>query len=431
MKSHPSPNQTAVTRRQLLQRLAGASLFASGALSPGLLASARLSLAQGEVKTAPGKRRPTLVVVFLRGGLDGLNLVAPYADEDYHRYRPGLAIARPGENRGALPIDDTFGLHPACASLLPAFASGHMVAMHAVGHPDNTRSHFEEQDRLELMQSEAPIGHPGWLARYLSGTPAQGPIRAISLGTNIPRSLRGPEPVLALASLEAMVNGAGAGAGSMEALEELYGDVPGSELQELLGTNGRATLDAMRRLSEVASQPFEAKGKYPETALGTRMREASRLIRFGLDLDVIQIDFTGFDTHQNQPQPFQNRVAQLSQSLAGMHADLAGHMDDVLVLAVSEFGRTARVNGTQGTDHGNGNCILAMGNALRNPDGKPRGVLGDWPTLAKDALRENRDLRVTTDIRNVYAEILTKGLGVEDTSKILPNWKAKPAGLLV
>ena len=206
-----------------------------------------------------------------------------------------------------------------------------------------------------------------------------------------------------------------------------------SGARDLLAREGDATLDAMRRLSAVAAKPFESKGTYPNVALGAHLREAARLIDSDLGLEVIQIDHTGFDTHQNQSRAWNQLVTPLAQGLAAFFADVEarGRLDEVLVLAVSEFGRTARVNGTGGTDHGSGGCVLALGGQVKGPKGEPRGVIGDWPTLAKDALHESRDLRTTTDIRDVYAEALTAFMGVEQPDRVLRGWKGQPARYLV
>ncbi|QDV05443.1 hypothetical protein Poly30_09400 [Planctomycetes bacterium Poly30] len=404
--------------------------------------------AGGSAETAKSKRR-TVVIVFLRGGCDGLHLVVPYGDPDYAALRPGLAVREPGERGGVVPINELFGLHPAAAALSPLFASGALAALHAVGHPDNTRSHFEEQERWELAQVNAEVGAPGWLGRYLAhgGIEPRGPIRAIALGKGVPRSLRGPLPALAIDRLDELsVSGEAKGLdATMNALRRAYGEnradaeaaktssaARKSGARDLLRRDGDATLDAMRRLSEVAQTPFEPKGKYPRVALGQHLLEAARLVDSDLGLEVIQIDHGGFDTHQNQEPSWSNLVTPLSQGLAAFTADMEarGRMDEVLLLTISEFGRTARVNGTGGTDHGSGGCVLALGGPIQNHATPPKQVVGDWPTLSPSSLHENRDLKTVTDIRNLYAETLTRFLGVKDLTPILPTWTPTPLNLL-
>ncbi len=354
----------------------------------------------------------------------------------------------PGAPGGVLPINDLFGLHPAASALAPLFKSGVAAAVHAVGHPDNTRSHFEEQDRWELALLGAEIGAPGWLGRYLALEPKApaGPIRALALGKGVPRSLRGPLPALAISGLDELkVPGHAKGLdATMEALRRAYGKTAAkgeaaktsakarqSGARDLLRRDGEATLDAMRRLSTVAAEPFKVHGKYPGGALGAHLLEAARLIDADLGLEVIQIDHNGLDTHREQANAWAGLVTPLAQGLQAFTADLEARkrLDDVMVLVVSEFGRTMRVNGTRGTDHGSGGCMLAVGGRIRSKTGAPKEVLGDWPTLAKAALQENRDLRTTTDIRNIYAETLTGFLGVEDLGQVMPGWGASPIGL--
>lgn len=428
---------TKVSRRQLLRGAGGAALFA-GLSGPVLAGSPwTLRFANSEERVTPPGRKPTLVVIFLRGGADGLNFVVPHGDPEYYRLRPGLAIPRPGEQRGALDLGDGFGFHPGCAALMPLMKEGTLAALHAVGHPDNTRSHFAEQDRWELAHPSskdgADLGTPGWLGRYLAEAKPRGPIRAIALGSRIPRSLRGKVTALALPGLDQLARSGGESdlAATLRALESAYGNGQGSAgLKGALSGNGHSTLEAMERLGKVAANPRKLKGNYPAGKFGQHMSEVARLVHADLGLEVIQAEINGFDTHQNQAGPFNQRMQTLAQGLAALRMDLSERLDDVLVLTVSEFGRTARVNGTRGTDHGSGSCLIAMGGAVRMKDAAPRGVLGDWPTLSKDALRGERDLRVTTDIRNVYAEVLTNFLGLQSMEKTLPSWTPGPVGII-
>ncbi|MEM8712230.1 MAG: DUF1501 domain-containing protein [Planctomycetota bacterium] len=439
--SDPSLVSALIGRRQFLR---GSAALAAGAhvMTPGAWGSLQASKVS--------KRRPTLVLIFLRGGCDGLHLVVPYGDPDYARRRRGLAVPGPDQPGGVLAIDETFGLHPAAGALAPLFQRGLAAAVHAVGHPENTRSHFEEQDRWELASPSDEIGAAGWLGRYLKATAegAPGPIRAVALGQAVPRSLRGPVSTLAihrLAELRVLGEAKGLDA-TMAALRRAYGKnrdreaasgggkqgAEKSRARELLRRDGEATLDAMRQLSEVAAKPFEAKGAYPSGDLGDRLREAARLVDSGLGLEVIQIDHGGFDTHQSQANSWAGLVTPLAQGLAAFFADIEtrGRANDVLVLAVSEFGRTVRMNGTRGTDHGSAGCVLALGGAVRGEEGRPaKGVLGEWPTLAREALQDDRDLRMTTDIRDVYAEALGRFMGVPEAANVLPGWKPSPLGL--
>lgn len=417
-----------LSRRQVLSRATGAGLFFGlGGVAPGWAMQFARECDEDEAPSG-ASRAPTLVVIFLRGGADGLHFVVPHADDAYYELRGPLAVPRPGETGGAVDLGGGFGLHPSCAALAPLFESGVATAVHALGHPDNSRSHFVEQDRWELAHPGAELDTPGWLGRVLLARKPQGPIRAMALGDSVPLGLRGPVTALALPGLEGVgVPGEGATLdATVKALERAYG----GRRRDALARGGRSTLEALERLAEVASDPFEPRGDYPDGTFGSRMREAARLVRSGLGIEIIEVDLNGFDTHRGQANAWNGLGNQLARGIAAFAKDVDERMDDVLVMTVSEFGRTARVNGTGGTDHGGGSASLLVGGAVRAKDGAPRGVLGDWPGLGKDALHQNRDLKITTDVRDVYAEVCERFLGIERTEAVLPGWTATPRGVL-
>ena len=426
--------------------LAGAGLTLT---TPGLASS--LTLAEG---VAEPRRGPTLAVIFLRGGLDGLNLVVPHGEQAYHRLRPSLAIRRPGEPGGALDLDGFFGLHPAAAPLLEHFESGTGCAVHAVGSSANTRSHFEEQDRWETAIDGSELETSGWLGRHLVHSEARGPVRAIALGENLTRSLRGEVTTLALRGLDDLVPRGSAGdlERTLAALDKAYGrrgrgpargsgnqDRSGAGMQErgraanLLEREGRASLDALALLEDVARNPPASRVEYPGTDLARRARELSRLVRADLGLEVASLDLGGWDTHQNQGAAqgqYSGRVAEVAGAIDALLRDLEDRLDEVLVLVVSEFGRTAAQNGTGGTDHGNASCVLAFGGAVRAARATGSGpVLGTWPGLEREQLNQQRDLRHTTDYRDVYAECL-RFHGHEVPAPVLAGHEAVPLGLV-
>lgn len=382
-------------------------------------------------------KRGTLVVVFLRGGIDGLNLVVPHGDAAYERLRPSLRIPRPGERgaQSAVDLDGFFGLHPAAAPLQPFFASGVAAAVHAVGTASNTRSHFVEQDRWETAVDENALDTPGWLNRYLESTPGAGPIRALALGERLPRSLRGEVPALAIPGLDQLLPRGGEPEGAdraMKALERAYGR-RGAGARSLLAGSGRASLEALRQLSEVAKNPPRSEVEYPDTGLGRRARELARLIKADVGLELVELDFGGWDTHENQggaQGPYANRVRELAGALAALLRDLEGELDRVTIACVSEFGRTAAQNGTNGTDHGWGNCVLAMGGAVKAAAKDRSGpVVGRWPGLEREQLNQRRDLAHTTEYRDVYGELLGV-LGCEKLEEVLPGYEGKRVGLV-
>ncbi|MCP3920606.1 MAG: DUF1501 domain-containing protein [bacterium] len=374
---------------------------------------------------------PVLILFFLRGGADGLSLLVPHGDEAYYALRQQIAIRRPGEQNGALDLDGFFGLHPSAKPLLEAFRAGDAVALTAVGNPSNTRSHFEEQDVFETGSLTDRARADGILNRHLASAPGRGPIRAVALGGRLPRILRGPAPALAFEGLDELSVGDGARLGAtLSALHKAYGKKAQSA-EGLLAGEGLATLDALRELEDVAARPYETKVSYPTSNLGRRAREAARLVKADLGVEVVELDYGGWDTHQNQggaSGPFANLVADLSASIAALREDLGEIWNRTLVLTLTEFGRTAAQNGTGGTDHGWASCALAAGGSLRRD--KPRMVLGEWPGLGADALNQGRDLAHSIDFRDVVVEAVGKHLGNERMDVVLPGHEARAIGLI-
>ncbi|MEM6673539.1 MAG: DUF1501 domain-containing protein [Planctomycetota bacterium] len=427
MKHLPlTPNSfSPLTRRSFLQAASAAGLSFS-----------TLRAATFEDDPTGGKRKPTLVVVFLRGGVDGLNLIVPYGEDAYYRLRPQLGIRRPGSADGtAIDLDGFFGLHPAAASLAPMFQSGLAACVHAVGTPANTRSHFEEQDRWETAVDGAELETSGWLNRYLSGSRGRGPVRALALGERLPRSMRGDVATLALRGLDDLVPRGSQGdlERTLTALGRAYGGGKGGGSSELLRREGRASLEALEQLKDVARNPPASKVEYPNTDLGRRARELARLVRADVGLEIVELDVGGWDTHENQGAAqgtYANNVRQVSDALAALVRDLEDDLDDLMIVTVSEFGRTAAQNGTFGTDHGWGSCVLALGGPVLRTRAKRKGpVLGDWPGLEREQLNQERDLAHTTDFRDVYAEMLTF-LGCKDVGEVLPGHGVTRLGLV-
>ena len=414
-------------------------------------------------ESTPATPHRTLVVVFLRGGIDGLNLVVPYADPDYAKLRPGLAVRPPGEDGGCLDLDGRFGLHPQAAPLMPWFKSGAAAALHAVGYPKNSRSHFEEQDVWETGVVGNTLGQDGWLNRHLQTSNGHGPLRAIAIGNTLPRILRGEAEAVCVRNLDRLPNLGQAGVtaavehatddldtvASMdlrvhadEAAQRLRAMVEGrdaarGEAGAMLAEGGRETRRAMALLRRVAEQAEPAGVRWPDHQLGQQMRTAARLLRGGVGVEVIEIDFGGWDTHRRQGAGAQGeygrKVGQLAEGLNALATALGDRLRDTLILTLSDFGRTARENGTRGTDHGWGNCMLAMGGGLldRADAARPRPVLGRWPGLGPDALHEGRDLAHTTDFRDVISEVVAEHLGNPSLRTVLPGHTHTPTGLLV
>lgn len=419
-------------------------LRSTGALAAycGMAPLEAMAQAVAAAATTPASvtRGKTLVVIFLRGGADGLNLVIPYKDQGYYELRRGLAIRPPGEKDGALDLDGFFALHPRMKAMMPMFESGLAVAAHAVGYDKNSRSHFEEQDVWETGVVGNTLGSDGWLNRHLQTSEGYGPMRAVAVGDTLPRILRGDVNAYAVRGLDQIaLPKSDNGSTVVSALEHAYRVDPmtqQSAARDMVARTGRVTLEGMKILQEVAARPDDSKVKYPGTELARRLKQVALMIKGDIGLEVAEVDYDGWDTHQYQGYgidgQFANLAGNLADALAAFTQDLGDRMDDVLVLTLSDFGRTAAENGTSGTDHGWGNCMFAIGGGLRRvPANKGRRVMTNkWPGLAMDQLNQKRDLMNTTDFRDVLAEAVRVHLGNPNLAKILPGHEAKPVGLV-
>jgi uncharacterized protein (DUF1501 family) len=365
----------------------------------------------------PGGRQKTLVVVFLRGGADGLNIVVPFGEKAYYQHRPTIAIPAPGKDpAAALELDGFFGLHPALRPLAPLYKAGELAIVHAVGSPDTgNRSHFEAQD---IMESAAPGNKgisTGWLNRYLQSAPdpKATPLRAAAIGAGLPKALRGPAPALNIGKLDEFDLTGGA---------SMYESLYNRDSNALVTGAAREMFDAMDLLKKVDPakyQPAEGVNYGPNNdSFGQALRQVAQLIKANVGLQVAFVDIRAdWDTHQNQPTRLAPLLQNLGRGLAAFHRDLGDRMQDVLVLTMSEFGRTARENGNAGTDHGHANVMFALGGEVAG--GK---VYGKWPGLEPEQLNEDRDLALTTDFRDVFAEVLVRHLACTKAEAVFPRY---------
>jgi len=426
-----------LTRRFFLQS-SGALFAYCGAAPLKALGDAVASGTAAEVA-----RGRTIVVVFLRGGIDGLNFVVPYGDPAYADLRPSLKVARPGKDGGGHDLDGFFALHPRAESLMHWHRKGLLAAAHAVGYDHNTRSHFEEQDRWETGIIGNTVSSDGWLNRHLLTSEGHGPVRAIALGGNLPRILRGDAPAYAIRGLDDLGLPGGKGGPTEQArvaaaLEHAYQCDPQAvrpQALDLLSQTAGSTLEGIELIGGVTASPYEPAASYPDTGLARQLAQAARLIKANVGLEVIEIDYGGWDTHENQGGGpggnFGDKVATLADAAAAFAQDLGDKLHDVLLLTLSDFGRAARENGNRGTDHGWGNCMLALGGPVAhagNHDARP--VVGTWPGLGPDQLHQKRDLLHTTDFRDVLAEVVRVHLGNPNLQRVLPNHTFKPVGLV-
>ena len=408
---------TPITRRYFLKG-GGVAMLGFSAM-PSFLTRALQAAA------APSPK--VLVVIFQRGAMDGLNAVVPYGERNYYGMRPSIAIPAPNGGKGAaLDLDGFFGLHPSLEPLLPLFQEKQLAIVHAAGSPDNSRSHFDAQDYMESGTPGVKSTEDGWLNRYLQKQPEENatPFRAVSMGPQMPRTLRGSVPALAIPDIRqfqvlAPVAVSGAMSNGFEALYAQTVD------QALHGT-GQETFEAVEMLKKVREQLYipENGAAYPNGKFGKALQQVAQLIKADIGVEVAFVDIGGWDHHVNEggvQGQLGNVLREFGGSLAAFHKDLGGKMADVTVVTMSEFGRTAAENGNRGTDHGHANCMFAFGGDVRG--GK---VYGRWPGLDRAHLYEGRDLAVTTDFRAVLGEVVTHHLGPADLSYVFPGFPSNP-----
>ena len=409
MTSHP-------TRRAALAAAAGFGL------SLDLVARQAFAASEG----AQGLRK--LIVVICRGGMDGLSVTPPVGDPDYQGLRRAIAL---GDK--ALKLDGTFALHPSLAAVHALAQAGEARIVPAVATPDRARSHFEAQDALESGAAGVYGTSSGWLNRAVSSLSVQRKVEAISVGPTAPLILRGPASV----SSWSPGKGVDASARLPTLLQDLYKDDPvlGPALARGLATETMAEA-AMGSLGDIASMaamsPANAQGLVRQGAEAAR-RLGSTVAGFmrepgGPQIAVVSLD--GFDTHANQVGQLAPRLTYLDAVLDGLRGGLGATWKDSVVLVTTEFGRTARVNGTGGTDHGTASTALVLGGAL-----KPGGIIGDWPTLKSSALFEARDLTPTLDMRGLFKGVLADHMGLDrralDTTVFPDSAAARPVTGLV
>ena len=375
----------------------------------------RSVLAEATTAAATNKK---LVVIFQRGAADGLNIVVPYRETNYYAMRPSIAI-RPND---VLNLDGFFGLHPAMASLKQLYDQGHLAVVHAAGSPDMTRSHFDAQDYMESGTPGVKITEDGWLNRALQAEVMRdkpSAFRAVALGTQVPRTLQGKIPALAVNNLaEFSVAGRGPQPSPISnAFQAMYD----SSADAVLHGTGQETFEAVKMLKAANPSRYQpaAGVVYPSTAFGNSLKQVAQLLKANLGVEAAFSDIGGWDTHQNQGSSngqLANRLREFSDSLAAFWMDMGDDAGNITLVTMSEFGRTARQNGTGGTDHGHANVMFVLGGAVKG--GK---VYGRWPGLANEQLNEGRDLSVTTDFRQVLGEAAAKTLGARNLDIVFPG----------
>jgi uncharacterized protein (DUF1501 family) len=375
-----------------------------------------------EMTTAAANQKK-LVVLFQRGAADGLNIVVPYREKNYYSMRPSIAI----QQNEVLDLDGFFGLHPAMTAFKPLYDQGHLAIIHAAGSPDMTRSHFDAQDYMESGTPGVKVTQDGWLNRALqaeglTGKPSA--FRAVALGTEVPRTLQGKLPAIAVNNLaDFSVAGRGPQTSPISnAFQAMYDESSDSVLR---GT-GQETFEAVKMLKAADPSKYQPVPgvEYPKTPFGNSLKQVAQLLKANLGVEAAFSDVGGWDTHQNQGNSngqLANRLKEFSETIAAFWKDMGQDAENVTLVTMSEFGRTARQNGTGGTDHGHANVMFVLGGQVKG--GK---VYGKWPGLSNEQLNEGRDLAVTTDFRRVLGEAAYKTLGSKNLELVFPGAQVSP-----
>jgi uncharacterized protein (DUF1501 family) len=393
----------------------GVSLSAPSFLERALLADVRERVTAG--------RRKTLIAIFQRGAVDGLNMVVPYGERSYYDLRPSIAIPQPqsGNAEAALDLDGFFALHPAMASLKPLWDSKQLAIVHASGSPDNTRSHFDAQDYMESATPGRKGTPDGWLNRYLQSKPdsERSLFRSVSMTQTMPRILQGGAPSLAISNLNDFTIRAGRSSANVQGgFEAIYEQ----SVNDVLGGTGKETFEAVNYLKKVNPGQYKPENgaQYPRSVFGNSLFQIGQLLKAQVGLEIAFTDIGGWDTHVNQGNSrgqLALRLQDFSRGIAALATDLGKRMDDVVILTMSEFGRTVRENGNRGTDHGHANAMFVIGNSVRG--GR---IYGEWPGLKSDQLYEGRDLALTTDFRDVFGEVAKRHLGTSNVAALFPGY---------
>jgi uncharacterized protein (DUF1501 family) len=404
--------------------------------------SAMPAFLQRAVAATPMPNKKQLVVLFQRGAADGLNIVVPFGESNYYRLRPSIAIPQPkrgGRGSGfalanpdlntdaAIDLDGFFGLHPSLAPLEPLFHKNQLAIVHAAGSPDPTRSHFDAQDFMESGTPGLKSTEDGWLNRTLETVPEENasPFRAVAMGPNLPRMLHGSAPAIALPDLKQFKVMSQA-PGMNQMVEGGFEAMYAQSVDHALHGTGAETFEAidLLRKADPAKYHPENGAQYPTSKLGQSLQQIGQLLKANIGVEVLFVDCGGWDNHVNEggvQGQLSNLLKDLGSGLAAFHQDLGDRMQDIVVVTMSEFGRTAKENGNRGTDHGHANCMFLMGGDVRGGQ-----VYGKWPGLNDHQLNEGRDLALTTDFRSVVGEILTKHIGVADLKPVFPSFDNNP-----
>ena len=365
-------------------------------------------------------KRKILIAIFQRGAADGLNVVVPFSEKRYYQLRPAIGVAAPSgpaptnqNGNSAIDLDGKFALHPQMQPLKALWDKQQLAIVEATGSPDPTRSHFDAQDYMETGSPGKVISN-GWLNRALSPVgPQTSPVRAIAMGAQLPRTLRGERAAVAVADMQTFQFG---NQDSASILESMYSTSKDAGLNRT-GKDAFAAMQMIRSITQGAAPPENGAQYFQGGELGRSLQQVARLIKANVGVEAAFAEVGGWDHHGNEPGQLSILLRQFSSALAAFSQDMGDRMEDIVIVTMSEFGRTAQENGDNGTDHGHGGMMMVMGGPVKG--GK---VYGKWPGLEKEQLYEGRDLAVTTDFRTVLGELVTGHLGQVSLKDVFPGF---------
>lgn len=374
------------------------------------------------------KKRKILICIFQRGAMDGLMAVTPFTDGFLKAARPNLFMtAAKSEVNRLIDLDGQFGLHPSMVSLEQLFKNKQLAIVHGIGSPNNTRSHFDAQDYMESGTPFKKGTESGWLNRAvgLMGHDAT-PFRAVSLTTSQPRSFYGAHPTVSISNLQDFVLKGKQSASMLNVTAKSFEELYDQTTSDLMQQTGKETFEAVKMLSGIDVKNYKpANGaEYPNSTLGNSLKQIAQLIKSDVGLEIGFAESSGWDTHFNQGTAngvFARNAKDLTESITAFWNDMgAAYQDEVVVMTMTEFGRTVKQNGTGGTDHGRASCNFILGNQLNGGL-----VYGDLKPLAVENLEDGRDLPVTTDFRAVFSEVADQHLKLNNDSILFPDWNGK------
>ncbi|MCG8668807.1 MAG: DUF1501 domain-containing protein [Pseudomonadales bacterium] len=361
--------------------------------------------------------KDVLVCIFQRGGADGLNSVVPYGDENYSLHRGAIQVPEPGEENGAIDLTGFYGLHPALSPLKSIYDAGDLALVHAVGVPHGSRSHFAAQGLVERGVDDKAGPTNGWLGRHmsLSEPPGDSAFRTVSISGNVPLMLLGAQEPLAISNLtefgfeQSIID-----SGYTEVLANLFRQtVPfSSPAQAALGA-----IDELQ-VANLSQYSAENGAAYPSSDLGKKIQQAAQLIKSELPVEAVCLDSDGWDHHENLPTSINASLGDLADCLSAFYTDMGSRMANITVLVHTEFGRRVAANASSGVDHGTAGVAYLMGGGVNGGQ-----VAGTWPGLAEGDLEQGEDLAISTDLRSVIAEMLSKRLGGTTLSSVFPEFE--------